>query len=473
MSTRTEDPVDGLDAHIDVSAGGLLRRIYAIFYNKTVGLALIFLTGGLTLVGVLTKQMPDHVRLDEAARVGWLEQARAVYGGWTNLLDLLGFFHLFSSPLYLTVTALLALSIIGCTTHRLPLLYRNAYRPHTHVRPSFYTHAKLNDSFVASLPPEQARARVAEGLRAARYRVVEDPSGESLYADRFHWAPFGTAAAHAGYVIVMAGFVVSSFTGFRLEGFDLTVGIPKEVGAGSALTAEALSFTDTYDPEWSTPIDYVTDLRVTRGAETFQHEVRVNDPLIIDDIYFHQASFGISAVVRIADNTGRELYADGVPLSFRSPDGKRQYGVVLLDEQQMEVFVTAAASGATVPGLAPGQVNVEAYPLGQRSPLGTAVIDPKGSAEVGPLKVSYEREQKYTSLIVKRDPGSWVVWLGCALLIVGTCLTMGLPHRRQWVRVTADGDGSRVETATPDKPDTGRRRIFDQAVQSMKTAVEP
>ena len=472
-ATESDEPLDALDAPVAVTGKGVLRRLYALLYNKRVGLVLILVTGLLTLLGVLARQMPDSVRLDPSSRAAWLEQVRPVYGGWTDVLDRVGLFHMFSSPLFLTVCVLLALSIIACTTHRLPLLHQRARHPHTHVRPTFYDRARLRAEFEVDQPQPEARAALAQALRAKRMRVIEDRDGETLYADRFHWAPFGTAAAHLGYVVVMAGFLVSAFTGFRVENFDLTVGIPREVGHGTGLVAEARSFTDTYDEEWGTPIDYVTDLVVTRdGEELRRHDVRVNEPLILDGIYFHQASFGHSAVVTVRDKAGKELFHDGVPLAWDTPDGQGRYGVAVLDDAGVEVFVIANASGSRMPGLEAGQVRVETYPVDSREPLGQAVVDAGGHAAVGDLEVEFEREQQYTSLIVKRDPGSVVVWIGGALLIVGTCVTMGLPHRRQWLRVTADGDRARVRMATADRAHAGRSRSFEELAGQLETALQ-
>ena len=61
-------------------------------------------------------------------------------------MDVLGFFTLFSSPLFLLTTVLLAGSIIGCTLHRMPLLWRKATRPLLHVTDGFFDHAKLRET---------------------------------------------------------------------------------------------------------------------------------------------------------------------------------------------------------------------------------------------------------------------------------------------------------------------------------------
>lgn len=469
---QQHEPVDGLDAPVHISPKSLFRKVYAFFHNKKVGLFLIFATGFLSLIGVLARQMPDSVRLDPASKAAWLEQVRPIYGGWTEVVDAVGIFHIFSSPLFLGVAVLLAVSIIACTTHRLPNIYRQSYRPRTGVRQSFFHHAKLAEEIESPLGVDETKAAVRQALRGRRYRVIEDPDGETLYSDRWHWAPFGTAAAHAGYVVVMAGFLVSSFAGFRIDNFELTVGLPREVGYGTGLTAQAESFQDSYDPATGTPIDYVADLVVSRDGEQIAHQdVRVNEPLVVDGIYFHQASFGVSAVVDVTDAAGETLFQGGVPLSWTTPDDTRQYGVVVLEDLDLELFVIANASGQTSPGLGAGQARVELYPVDSQTPIDMQTVDAGGSVAVGDVTVSFEREQRFTSLIVKKDPGTLVVWVGCALLIVGMTCTMALRHRRQWVRVMPAGAGSLVRVATTDKVDSIRRRNFETLAESISSAV--
>ena len=48
------------------------------------------------------------------------------------------------------------------------------------------------------------------------------------------------------------------------------------------------------------PKDYVTDLVLSvDGREVARQDVRVNDPLRYDGVMFHQAHFGIAAVMEI------------------------------------------------------------------------------------------------------------------------------------------------------------------------------
>lgn len=460
MLKQAPPPTDGIETPSRADKG-ILHRIYAFFYNKKVGLGLIGATGVLALIGALTRQMTDAVRLDPVLRADWLDQMRPIYGGWTDVAAFVGIFNIFSSPIFLVVCALLAVSIVCCTTHRLPLIYQSSCRPKTSARDSYFHRARYNTEFTSPLPVDETKAVIRNRLRKSRHRIIEDGDGETIFADRFHWAPFGTAVAHAGYVTVMAAFLVTSFFGFRNEAFDLTIGVPEEVGYGTGLTAEAVSFRDSYDQETGTPIDYVADLVLYRdGEQVARQDVRVNEPLIIDGVYFHQASFGVSAMVKVTDDSGKVLFDGGVPLVYRTPDESRQYGVAVLDDVDTEVFVIANASGGATPGLAAGQARVEVYPVDSQTPLGAATVDANDSTTIDGLTIEFQREQKFTTLLVKKDPGSLIVWLGSFLLIVGTMVTMGLRHRRQLIRVTPTEGGARVQMGSSDRAESMRERHF-------------
>ena len=46
----------------------------------------------------------------------------------------------------------------------------------------------------------------------------------------------------------------------------------------------------------------------------------------------------------------------------------------------------------------------------------------------------------YTGLQVAKDPGVWVVWTGCALMVLGSMVAFFLSHRRLWVTLRPVGD---------------------------------
>jgi len=44
----------------------------------------------------------------------------------------------------------------------------------------------------------------------------------------------------------------------------------------------------------------------------------------------------------------------------------------------------------------------------------------------------------FTVLQVTKDPGVPVVWIGCALLVLGLIMAFFIPHRRLWVHMSGE-----------------------------------
>ena len=457
-----------------VGIGDFFGAIHRFLHNKKVGLALILAMGVLSLLGILIDQADPTVRADADMYDSWLEQARTKYGGWTSVLDTIGFFHMFSSPLYLAVLVLLALSIIACTVHRIPVLWRNAVHPKTRVTEGFYARARTRSRAVTPLSVDEAHDRVRSMLSKARFRVVTDPERpDQLYADRFRFAPFGTVLAHAAFIIILVGFTLTGAAGFHDENVTIPLEGRVDVGHGTGLQAELISFEDSYYDDGS-PKDYASDLAVYRGDQQVARQtVRVNHPLTVDGVTFNQSSFGTAADVTIADADGVGITTQVIPLQWTTDDEQNAYGMVTLPDQHLDVYVMAAASGATSSELAPGQVRIEVYGEGERTLRGAGTVQQGTQSTVGGLKFTFNREKAYAGLLVARDPGAVWVWIGSGLLLAGVCATMLARHRRVWARISeAPSGGALVQFACPDRHDTSFENRLNRMAASLEDTVE-
>ena len=180
---------------------------------------------------------------------------------------------------------------------------------------------------------------------------------------------------------------------------------------------------------------------------------------------FHQAYFGVSAVLRVTDSSGAEVFHDGVALERTTRDKKLTYGRTALPDGSTLVVV-GSASGQTGTGIEPGQVGIEIYEGDTDNPIDRTTLDMGTPTTLGDYTFTFEREQQFTGMIVKKDPGTGIVWFGFLLLLIGTCMTMFARHRRMWVRVTETDDGALVQMASPDRQDSGFTRFFtDMAVR--------
>ncbi|RIK52706.1 MAG: hypothetical protein DCC57_09540 [Chloroflexi bacterium] len=53
----------------------------------------------------------------------------------------------------------------------------------------------------------------------------------------------------------------------------------------------------------------------------------------------------------------------------------------------------------------------------------------------GDYEYTFEGPREYTGMLVKRDPGSWLIWVATALMMAGLAVTFYMPRRRVWVKV--------------------------------------
>jgi cytochrome c biogenesis protein len=92
---------------------------------------------------------------------------------------------------------------------------------------------------------------------------------------------------------------------------------------------------------------------------------------------------------------------------------------------------------------------------------------PEFSAEQGgAYRFSYDGVATWsTALQVSRDPGVWIVWTGCILLVGGLFMSFFLSHRRIWLRIS---DGRIVLAGSAGKNSAAFRIYFDNLAAKLK-----
>lgn len=57
---------------------------------------------------------------------------------------------------------------------------------------------------------------------------------------------------------------------------------------------------------------------------------------------------------------------------------------------------------------------------------------------IGDYEYTFGGRRAFTGVLVKRDPGSWFIWVATTLLIGGLMVTFYVPRRRLWVKITPE-----------------------------------
>jgi cytochrome c biogenesis protein len=474
IARADREPTDHLDGGLPVSPADIGERLWHFFVSMRTGLALMLALAVLALVGALLVQADPALQGDPQAYGAWLESVRPMYGGWTGVLDALGLFSVFSSIWFKGLIVLLATSILACSVNRAPLLWAQAVHPRTNMSDTFFAHAPLSESIAAATDPGAALARVRAAFRARHFRTVVEQDGDTihLYADRFRWGPFGTVIAHLSLVLILAGALIGTAWGFRNDGLAVPVGSRFDVGYGTGLSIEAKSFTDSYYTNGS-PSDFRSDLVLYRdGAQVAAQTIRVNEPLRAGDVTVYQSFYGAAAVMQVADQTGKVVFDQGVPLVWTTKDGRHRVGQILLPDAGLTAYVTGAASGEVDPRIKAGQMKIDVYTSGSESrPIATEVISQGRPSMIAGLEITFVRERQFTGLIVARDPGAVFVWIGAGLLMFGICVVFFFPRRRAWALIRPRPDGSSIHVAAISRHDVTFQSDFTRLVDEIKLAL--
>jgi cytochrome c biogenesis protein len=428
------------------------------------------------LAGTVIIQAPPGVLLDPDAKREWLNEIRPKYGGWTGFMDQVQLFEIFTSIWFRAMGAALAISVIACSAHRVPGLWKTAVRPHVDVGERFFEHAPQHEAIVLRTSPSRALDDVQGVLRKHRYRTVTQDDGViHLYADHNRWAPFASTAGHLSLVVILAGAMVGSAFGFRDGEFMIAEGATMAVPMEPGLAVRLDAFRDEYYASTGAPSDYASDLVLFRdGTEVARQTIRVNDPLRYDGITFYQSFYGPAVVLSIRDEASTVTLTEGVPLAWRATEANRAVGRFSIPEANMVAWVVGTG-GSADPLIKPGQVRVELYRAdGEGAAVAAQTITQGEPATVAGLTFTFERERQFTGLSVARDPGVILVWIGCFLLFAGFVVVFMFPHRRLWVRIVPRaGRGSTVSLATVGRRDTvGAGAEFSALVEDIRTALQ-
>jgi cytochrome c biogenesis protein len=449
-----------------------LDRLWHFLTSMKLALVLMLAFAALSLVGTLVIQAPAGVMEDPQAKAGWLAEIRPRFGGWTDIMERLQAFTIFTSVWLRAIGALLAASLVACTVHRIPGTWRTVRKPHVNVGPAFFEHAPQHEQMTFQRKPAEVLAEAGQVFKSHHYRTLTEDDGiVHLYAVRNNWAPWAGLIAHVSIVVILGGAMVGSLWGFRDSQFMLAEGSTSAIPTVAGATITLNSFKDTYSPTTGAPLDYVSDVTVKQdGQVVAQQEVRVNAPLRYKSISFFQAFFGPAAVVTVKDAAGKTLFSEGVPLAWTANDGNK-LGSFTIPDQNLTVWVVAT-TGPNDPSVKPGQVAVELYKSDTGDPVTQKSIDQGTPTTIEGLSYTFDRESKYTGLSVANDPGTPLVWLGCILLVVGFVIRLYVPYRRVWGRLEARlGGGTSFSIAAVGRRDTGFDAEFTTIVTEIRQAM--
>ena len=88
------------------------------------------------------------------------------------------------------------------------------------------------------------------------------------------------------------------------------------------------------------------------------------------------------------------------------------------------------------------------------------------------LDFTFARESRFTGLRVVKDPGTNIIWVASALMVIGLVMLFYFPHRRLWALVKRRDDGTaEVRVGMTAQRDMSLESEFNRLRQRVASAL--
>jgi cytochrome c biogenesis protein len=176
---------------------------------------------------------------------------------------------------------------------------------------------------------------------------------------------------------------------------------------------------------------YSSDLVIIEnGQEVLKKTIVVNDPLNYKGLTFYQSSYGSAGDpvfrLRVRERASGEIIETTAKLGERLPlPGGGTFSVINFTQNYDRFGPAVQMQMSTADGR-------------QANPFLVLQNFPDFDAQRGDsyiFSLLDLQQRYYTGLQVAKDPGVWVVWLGCFMMVFGSLGAFFLSHRRLWVTI--------------------------------------
>jgi cytochrome c biogenesis protein len=336
---------------------------------------------------------------------------------------------------YLILLGLFSTNLVVCTLRRLPFTLKLFRRDNLAVdsgrllkmpfKKDWEIKGELDNDSIQSI--SSAFKEVAGKF----HERIDVDGGRLFLAERGKWSYWGIYGLHSSIMIIFFGALVGLFSGFKgsvmlPEGETIDHIVNRQTGEqiplGFSVRCDRfnISFYDNGAPK-----EYRSDLTVLNGNnEVARKSIVVNDPLEYRGITFYQASYRaipeVAVWVAKSDSPARSLTISAFQKALWTEEqlsfGLMKYLPSVHGSPAAQIWIEDQEGRAGALWLLKG--NEKQFKKGEK---------------LYRISLTNANQRYLTGLQVKKDPGVWIVWLGCAVLIVGFSVVFWVPHRRIWL----------------------------------------
>ncbi|GAB4408940.1 MAG: cytochrome c biogenesis protein ResB [Thermodesulfovibrionales bacterium] len=469
----------------------LIDKVWDFFASVRLAIVIFAVMSITSIIGTIIEQNAEPERnIKLLAKFFGQSAAPTLF----RIFDSLGFMDMYHSWWFVAILVIFASNLIVCSIDRLPKIMKLVKEP---VKPLSEEHFKgfgIKKEIILKGKPEKTREVVAGIIKkAAKFNLAEvkEGHGYQLYSQKGNYTRLGVYITHFSILIILIGAIIGIFLGFK--GFlNLPEGAVSDVVYTRNGQEMPLGFRircDEFNVDFygnsDMPKEYKSWLTIIKdGKEVMKKEIEVNEPLKYEGITFYQSSYGLVPgggqngifKFKVTSRDGKKAdvglkFGDSFAIPGTDLTGKiEDFSPALgFDEKTGMPFTYAEQMNNPA-------VYISFYEGGKRKYGGWIL---KRYPETGRLPEGHMVEFldlwgiQYTGLQVRKDPGVWVVYLGCITMSIGLFIAFFMSHRRLWVRLVEERNNTRVIIgATANKNRHAFERKIDRMVSLLSKAHE-
>jgi cytochrome c biogenesis protein len=416
---------------------------------------------------------------------------RAYKASTYKIIQFLSLDNMYHSWWFIALLTLFTLNLICCTINRFPGFLRFIKQKDKDLDDQFLKTLPLKKNLRLKTFNEQSKGLLSAVVQKSFHKPTtrqSSPDSLSLFAEKGKYTRLSFYITHLGIILIIVGGMLGNlgWQGYMSVVEGKTNNTLQLKGSTELKKLDFDIRCDEFEVTFyggsQRPKEFTSNLTIIdQGKEVKQKVIQVNDPLQYKGVWIYQSSYGT------APDQGVVLV--GVTPTAGPQQQAKQYNIdvegrVNLNEEGYELEVKKF-----VPDFTLGKNNeVVSRSQELRNPAAQLALYKDGTLleekwifakfpdfhgeQKGPYRFKFlnYRGKEYTGLQLTRDPGVWIVWLGCFLLCLGCYLICFTSHRRLWVKVEPKKDEYLVTLAgSANKNMSSFSRDFEKFFQKVKT----
>ncbi len=439
----------------------LIDRVWDFFVSIKLAITIFAIIALTSIIGTVIEQRADPEKnIQILSKIFGESMGPVMY----NIFNKLGFMDMYHSWWFTALLILFAVNLIICSLERLPKTLKIIREPISPVSDDQIRKFLINKELIVKSKPDKIKNDIVQAMNSVGFKnfmEIKEDKGYQLFLQKGSYGRLGVYVTHFSILIILIGAILGMRFGFNgylnlPEGSISNVafsGMNREIPLGFEIRC------DNFDVEFyglsDMPKEYRSWLTIIKdGKVAVQKSIVVNDPLKYKGITFYQASYGF-----MPENVANGIFL----LSIGSRDG-------ITSDLKLRIGDSFQIPGTTFSGkiidFSPAlKVDEHGHPFTYSNQMNNPAVLIEFSdsgqhkytgwilrryPETGKLPEGHKIGFKdywgveYTGLQVRKDPGVWIVYLGCFAMSIGLFIAFFISHRKVWVKIIEDKNNSRI-----------------------------